>query len=291
MAESPAWTSTLELATKAAAVAASISLAASLVFDWGFYSALNLSFLEVPSVFSDHVRSGLLWFPKVVTSFGVILIYEMLSQRIEKGMTEEELIQSSPNPKWTRRFRASPHKLFAYLSVLIVIGYIIAGDYFLGGLPAGLCVVWVTFSVWAQSPSRIVEHRPIAIRLAIHLLPPIAIWLYFSGYSEAVRLYQPSTPVSHLTISGESAPESVVLLRQLDKGLLIKEANNSVGFRPWSEVKKIETPGKYIPTKGVICSQFGVGCISLETQSSAQGNEKSNPAVHTDLARKAAQGR
>lgn len=279
MAEPRAWASTLELATKAAAVAASLSLGASLVFDWGFYSALNLSFLEVPSVFSDHVRSALLWFPKVVTSFGVILIYEMLSQRIEKGMTEEELIQSSPNPKWTRYFRASTHKLFAYLAVLIVISYIIAGDYFLSGLPVGLCVVWVAFSVWAQSPSRIIERRPIAIRLAIHLLPPIAIWLYFAGYSEAVRLYQPGAPISHLTISGESIPESVVLLRQLDKGLLIKEASNSVGFRPWGEVKKIETPGKYVPTKGIICSQFGIGCISLEAQSSIQGGGKSNPGI------------
>ncbi len=291
MAELHAWASTLELAAKAAAVTASLSLAASLVFDWGFYSALNLSFLEVPSVFSDHVRSGLLWLPKVVTSFGVILIFEMLSQRIEKGMSEEELIQSSPNPEWTRRFRASPQKVLVYLSLLIVIVYIIAGDYFLGGLPVGLCVVWVTFSVWAQSPSRIVERRPIVIRLAIHLLPPIAVWLYFYGYSEAVRLYQPGTPLSHLTISGESEPESVVLLRQLDKGLLIKEANNSVGFRPWIEVKKIETPGKYIPTRGVICSQFGVGCFSLETLSSAKKDEESNPVVQADLARKAAQGR
>lgn len=289
MADTSPWTSTLDLATKAIAVAASLSLAASLLFDWGFYSALNLSFLEIPSVFSDHVRSGLLWFPKVLTSFGAFFVYEMLSQRIEKGMTEEELIQSSANPERMRRFRNSPQKLFAYLSVLIVIGYILAGDVFLSGLPVGLCVVWMTFSVWVQSPTRIVVRRPLALRLAIHLLPPIAIWLYFAGYSEAVRLYQPSTAISHLTITGTAMPESVVLLRQLDKGLLVKESNESVGFRPWSEVKKIETPGKYVPARGIACGWFGVACLSTTAPSSADGKEKPNPAVQGTLRDKAAQ--
>lgn len=290
MADNSPWVSRFELSTKAIGLVASFCLAASLLYDWGFYLALDLSFLEVPSVLSDHVRSALLWFPKVAGSLGALLISEMFIQRMEKGMSEDEIIASSPNPERTKRLRESPHKLIALIAMLGVIGYVIAGDLFLGILPLGLCIGWITFSVWAQSPERLLVRRPIAIRLAIHALPPIAMWLFFTGYNDAVRLYQPSAGSSQISIRNTSKPESVVLLRQLDKGLLVKEQNGAVGFRPWSEIEKIETPGKYTPRKGLICNWLGVGCLPLARDPQpASVKEKSNPAVEGTLRDKAAQ--
>lgn len=290
MADNSPWVSRFELSTKAIGLVASFCLAASLLYDWGFYLALDLSFLEVPSVLSDHVRSALLWFPKVAVSLGALLINEMFLQRMEKGMSDDEIIASSPNPERTKRFRKSPQKLIALTAMLGVIGYVIAGDFFLGILPLGLCIGWITFSVWAQSSERLLVRRPIAIRLAIHVLPPIAMWLFFTGYNDAVRLYQPSAGSSQISIKNTSKPESVVLLRQLDKGLLVKEQNGAVGFRPWSEIEKIETPGKYTPRKGVICNWFGVGCLPLaQDPQPTSVKEKSNPAVEGALRDKAAQ--
>ena len=48
----------MELAAKAVALGASFSLIASLVHDWGFFFALSLTFLKIPSTLSDHVRSA-----------------------------------------------------------------------------------------------------------------------------------------------------------------------------------------------------------------------------------------
>jgi hypothetical protein len=131
MPDKSPWVSRFDLSTKAIGLVASFCLAASLLYDWGFYLALDLSFLEVPSVLSDHVRSALLWFPKVAVSLGAMLISEMFLQRIEKGMSEDEIIASSPNPKQTKIFRESPHKFIALTAMLGVIGYVIAGDFFL----------------------------------------------------------------------------------------------------------------------------------------------------------------
>lgn len=286
MADNSPWVSRFELSTKAIGLVASFCLAASLLYDWGFYLALDLSFLEVPSVLSDHVRSALLWFPKVAVSLGALLINEMFIQRMEKGMSEDEIIASSPNPERTKRFRESPQKLIALTAMLGVIGYVIAGDFFLGILPLGLCIGWITFSVWAQSPERLLVRRPIAIRLAIHALPPIAMWLFSTGYNDAVRLYQPSAGSSQISIKNTTKPESVVLLRQLDKGLLVKEQNGAVGFRPWSEIEKIETPGKYTPRKGLICNWLGVWCLPLaQDPPPISVKEKSNPTVNADATR------
>jgi len=290
MSDNLPWASRFDLSTKAIGLVASFSLAASLLYDWGFYLALDLSFLEVPSVLSDHVRSELLWFPKIAVSLGALLFIEMFIQRMEKGMTEDEIISSTSDPERTKRFRERPEKFIAVTAMLGVIGYVIAGDVFLGILPIGLCIGWMTFSVWAQSSARLLVRRPVAIRLAIHFLPPIAIWLFFTGYNDAVRLYQPSAGSSQLSIKNTSKPESVVLLRLLDKGLLVKEQNGAVGFRPWSEIEKIETPGKYAPRKGLICNWIGVGCLPVSPAPLPTNvDEKSNSTAEEALRDKAAQ--
>lgn len=290
MTDNLPWASRFDLSTKAIGLVATFCLAASLLYDWGFYFALDLSFIEVPSVLSDHVRSALLWFPKVAVSLGVLLINEMFLQRMEKGMTEDEIIATSPTPTRTRRFRESPQKLFTLTAMIGVIGYVIAGDIFIGVLPIGLSICWMTFSVWAQSPERLLVRRPVAVRLAIHVFPPIAMWLFFTGYNDAVRLYQPSAGSSQISIRNTSNPESVVLLRQLDKGLLVKEQNGAVGFRPWSEIEKIETPGRYIPRKGLICNWIGVGCLPASPVSMPLDVKcKSIPTVQGTQRDKAAQ--
>jgi len=262
MSEKPPIASNLELTAKLLALGASFSLIASLIYDWGFFSALSLSFLEVPTALSDHIRSALIWFPKVFASLGTLFVFEMLTRRIEKGMTEEEIILSSPNPSRTRRFRDGPWRLMAYTSILPVAGYILVGAVFLQALPLSLCILWFAFSVWAQGHPRIIIRRPLAYRMAAHFLPPIIIWLYFAGYTEAVRLYDTAAPLAKLTNSS-SAIDSVVLLRLLDKGVLVKEPSSAIAFRPWSEIKKLETPGKYTPAQGVLCVWFHVGCLAL----------------------------
>ena len=113
-------TVSLDLIAKLVGLAASASLVLSVIFDWGFYSALSLSFLEVPSGLSDHVRSALIWFPKVVAAFGGIFVFEMLTKRIEQGMTEYEIVQFTTNPKRTKRFRDVPYQIGVYFVFLVV---------------------------------------------------------------------------------------------------------------------------------------------------------------------------
>ena len=272
-----------DLLVKLLGIAASVSLAVSLTFDWGFYAALNLSFLEVPTVISDHVRSALIWLPKIVTAFAGIFVFEMLTKRIEQGMTEDEIIQSSSNPDRTKQLRNGPLKLIALISILTVIAYLLMGDIFLGTLPFGLIVIWFMFSMWAQSHPRIIERRPYLLKLAAHFLPPIAIWSFFSGYTDAVRIFQSTPPNFQVILISNATPEHVTLLRQLDKGLLVKEANNIVTFRPWSEIRKIETSGKYIPSKGILCSRFGLTCDQPKSVFSRPCKIHCKPAPSADL--------
>lgn len=256
----------IDLITKLVALAGSLSLIASLVFDWGFLHALDISFLRVPSTIGDHIRSALLWLPKVATAIAVIFVFEMFTRRIERGMSEEELVHSSTNPVRTKRLRDSPLWLFGSIAMLVILGYVLLGDPFLPGLNVSLCIAWFLFSAWAQGHPRILARRPYSQRVIAHYLPPALIWLFMAGYLEAVSLSSLSATRVLLTES-TTKDESVVVLRHLERGVLVKDSSETIGFRPWSEVKRLSALGKYTPSKGLLCGHFNVGCMSKSASS------------------------
>src|SRR5919197_1500493 len=93
------------------AVAIAVGFVVSVIYDWGFVYALGMDFGCLPTTTTDHFRSGLLWFPSLL---GLIFLYvaiEFQFQRVERGLTEKEIIESSSNPVWTRKFREGPQKL------------------------------------------------------------------------------------------------------------------------------------------------------------------------------------
>ncbi|NTU50102.1 MAG: hypothetical protein HGA87_04315 [Desulfobulbaceae bacterium] len=95
-------------------------------------------------------------------------------------------------------------------------------------------------------------------------------------------MFHNNTPDLKLTVANTTSSEPVTLLRQLDRGLLVKEANNTISFRPWSEIKKVETSGRYVPSKGVLCSWFGVACVHIEHATDSPQEIKSNPPLKGD---------
>ncbi len=99
----------------------------SICFDFGFFQALGLDFSELPTSISDHVRSALVWAPTAAIILLIIALIEMQFVIIEKGAAEEELIKSSPNPEFTRRFRAGPEKLY-WPTVIIYYGFLSVVD-------------------------------------------------------------------------------------------------------------------------------------------------------------------
>ena len=84
---------------KASGVLAACALILSIIYDWGFFFALNIGFIDIPTSIGDHIRSALIWLPKTLFSFFIVFAIEFINQRIERGLTEEEIILSSKKPK------------------------------------------------------------------------------------------------------------------------------------------------------------------------------------------------
>ncbi|WP_162600930.1 hypothetical protein [Paraburkholderia sp. C35] len=84
----PEKSSLLDLLGKLAALASSGIVIASLSYDWGFFHAINLSFSDLPTSVTDHIRSALDWAPQLTGAAAVYLVLDLLTRRIEGGRTE-----------------------------------------------------------------------------------------------------------------------------------------------------------------------------------------------------------
>ena len=233
----------IERIGKLSTVIASFSLIVSVFYDLGFISALGLQFSEIPTSITDHVRSWLVWLPNVVIGvFGASAI-EMLSRRIEGGMTEEEIIRSSPNPLRTEKMRKRPFYAFGFLGITIVVLWLLFGDRFRDGLPIGLIAAWFLFCSWIFRHPTIRARHSQNFRLFFHWVPPIVIWFYFSGFQDATSQINSTPPMDVVQIKSSQQEVSVLqvhILRSFDQWLLVQDKNKQIQWIRSDDVVRIE---------------------------------------------------
>ncbi len=106
---------------KAVAVISALLLVISVFYDYSFLLAIGLSFDEIPSSLSEHVRSAILWAPKLLLTALAFFMYELFLRRVEGGKSEEELIASSPTPRFTSAFRKSGDLAIPVVCTLVAL--------------------------------------------------------------------------------------------------------------------------------------------------------------------------
>ncbi|MFZ3071900.1 MAG: hypothetical protein WA162_01510 [Thermodesulfobacteriota bacterium] len=269
MSEDKILSSWVDSLLKAVGLISGISLLCSIAYDWGYLYALGLSFSDIPTSLADHIRSSLNWLPTVFFIGSAVFLFELLTIRIEQGMTEEEIIKSSSKPEFVRKLRKSPVIvniiLSIILSILVLMSYVLLGEIegvmlFLG---FSLIVLWLCFSYFIHNHPRILQRRSPALIFAIHWLPPIIIWMAFMGYHAAIPTQNKSNPAHKVYLKNNSLESiDVSLIRLFDKGILMKtQKETPVVFIGWDSVSKIEvSPGKKERFKGILCMWFNV-CI------------------------------
>lgn len=267
MLEGETLSSWIDSLLKAVGLISGISLLCSIAYDWGYLYALGLSFSDIPTSLADHIRSSLNWLPTVFLIGSAVFLFELLTIRIEQGMTEEEIIKSSSKPEFVRKLRKSPTIVTIILSILILLLYVLLGAregiITMPVIGFSLIILWFCFSYFIHNHPRILERRSPALRFAIHWLPSIIIWMAFMGYNAAISTQNKSNPVHKVYLKNNSLESiDVSLIRLFDKGILMKaQKETPVVFIGWDSVSKIEVAsGKKERFKGILCMWFNV-CI------------------------------
>ena len=163
-------------------IAASI-LGLSVVYDYGFFYILGTGFSEMPTTLSDHLRSSLSWIPETIIVIFAVVAFEMFNRRIEQGKTEEEIIQSSPMPKFMAWFRASPKYPIIALALSLPLSLWLNPDLSIQLQHSlfSLIIIWYIFHSFLFGHERIVQRTSKEFLLASRWLPIILIFFAFNG--------------------------------------------------------------------------------------------------------------
>ena len=250
---------------------AAVSVVLSVVYDWGFYSALNISFAEAPTALSDHIHSWLVWLPKVIVAIIGFAAFEMLNRRIERGMTEKELIASSPLPRFTRVVRASPYTFMGLFGIFGLIGWILFGSHLVqpGWLYLSMILVWFMFSGWVFSePTLFARHSKVF--LCFYWIPPVIFFVFYMGQSDAnkqISLKDPNYRISSESINNSSPMSSeIYLIRAFDNWILMQDRDREISWTRLEEVKKLQPIKESKEFPGVACIFFDMFFESFCTE-------------------------
>ena len=195
---------------------------------------------------------------------------EFFLRRTERGMTEEEIVASSPTPRFTRIFRESPHFFIGLLGVFIVATWLLFGSKFtpITSLPFGLAIVWFIFLGWVfKHPVVRERHSDIFIRL-FFWIPPILMGIFFWGYVAASASLSREQPNYIVSINspinspiGSSVKDSKVnLIRTFGDWILIDQHQEKVLWIRLSEIKKLELIEESWQFPGMACLFFEYRC-------------------------------
>jgi len=218
-------------------------LAISITYDFGYLTYLGLSFSETPTTLADHIRSSLVWIPSTIIMIFGMLALELLNRRIEQGMTEEELIKTSPTPKLTAWFRDSPKYPIMAFALFIPVSPFIGIDLPLQAWMFGLVVLWTMLHNFFFNHERILHRTTKLFYLASRWVPAVIIFVSFLGAIAAEKVPDGKRYVFEM---GENK-KTVVLARSYDKYYLVwnteaqavefLSASSVTAFYPLSEPK------------------------------------------------------
>ena len=244
-------------------VTAALSVVVSFFYDWGFFTALGISFNDAPTTITDHIRSWLVWLPVVGIMFIVIVAKELFTRRLEHGKTEDEIIAASPDPDRTARRRNRPYKVIAVLAPILVVQWVLLGDSFFGGFLFGLGICWFVFVAWLFSDPVMQMRHPYWFRLSFYWLLPVAVMIFSLGFISVERDgdFFPPWGSGSYTIQMErpERTKSVRVLRSFEKWLLVRE-DDAIVWLPVDDIRRMELQ-KPEPYRGLMCTIWRSLCV------------------------------
>jgi len=248
----------LEILGKALPVLAVLCLAISISYDWGYIHALDLSFKNIPTTLTDHVRSALNWISEAMLAALVFVLVFLPTT----PSTDSRILTASTNR--VRFYDPSGQKnLVRVVSIaipLLCLGYLLSDR---NSLVFGILLVsiWTLFYIVVLRFTKL-RHQNVAVLEAILLTPVVFVTFFSLGQIDAVAAR--FTRVDEFsTIRLNSAPaetRKMIVLRYYDKFILAANEKRELSFISTAEILAIETHAQK-RTRVTICKNFPYVCV------------------------------
>lgn len=217
-------------------------LIVSVAYDFSFLLALGLSLDDVPSGIAEHVRSALAWAPKVAISLILYEAVELFLRRTEGGLSEQEIVASSPKPEFTRKFRRSG-------DVTMLLGAIIMallGPFFStdsGWMFFSFLVLWGTLVFAVLNHPRLSTQFPSMLHRLLLVSPILLSMVCIHGHSAGAALKTAKTPTWELILKQTDGPtiQKVLGLRRFESFAVVVDKDRHVVIIPNDSIVSART--------------------------------------------------
>lgn len=254
------------------AVAGAGLLALSVAYDYFFLLALGLSFNSVPTSITDHVRSAIVWVPKVAIFVFGFAVYELIMRRVEGGLTEDDLVRRSPAPRFTKWFRRSADiGLLVMGAVTAVAGTLLSTT--LQGAFLGAMIVWGLLATSVVKHPRLGDKfTPLGARLFV-LVPLAVIYVASFGYGSAHQMLVEPKSNWELTTTADNGinRRNVRGIRVFSEATVVVESTGKVSVIRSDAMITLTTLRKGTSVILNICRWFDVLCLAPKDPSPFAG--------------------
>ena len=253
------WNPVAEHLGTAFAFAGGLSAIVSFIYDWGFFFSLGISFGEAPTGISDHVRTWLVWLPIVITPVLVLLAHELFMSRLEGGLTEKEIVESSRNPAQLRWFRRSPQVAVSIMAVLAVLLWALFGEAFSHIRVATFPIAWAVFVDFVFCSPLLDARYSSVTKNIVTYLPAAFFFAFFAGANAATTEMLQSSNSHRLEFAGTTqgqGEEEVRMLRSFQHWLLIRDKTGEVAWIHVNNIGRMQLLEESAAFGGIICYFF-----------------------------------
>ncbi len=258
---------------------ASLGIGLSVAHEWAYFKFLGIGFFSLTSP-QDYLRLLLEWAP--ITGIAVLggVLLGMLTTRIERGMTEEEIIAGARNKRAVRLFRKSGEWAGGVCFILVCLGNVLFNVAREGIFGAGLFFIfWICCAFFLASHES-TRKQIAAVGLgAFFYVPVLVSFAAGVGRDNAFSLLSdPNSPKIEIQLKRESADcatvmESAVLVRILEKGVLVlfkpqgdgrgsAPSSNEIKFIRWETLDRLGAQPSRLFAEPLACRLFGLLCVT-----------------------------
>ena len=259
--------SVLEALARLLALAATVCIALSVLFDWGYLSALDLRLSEVPTSLPDHARSAILWLP--VAGFVLLLgvVFALFSDQRDarnvleaKSRGEDTLVHATNEAKRAKRN-------LGVLAMTYFALWLAFGDQSRTFLFFAILLIW-TLLVMRVTPITDGNWRfSFFTRLGLILPPFLATSLYFFGYNAGQAAIAPGQLFGTLTVRNSTGSEQMKgnIVRPFERFVIVIDENQKIILLKPDDIVRVERAGQAPFSKGLLCKYWQVACPNIPT--------------------------
>ncbi|WP_175898244.1 hypothetical protein [Burkholderia cepacia] len=256
--------------TTAVTLFATLALPCSVIFDWAYYSRLGLHMSQVPTSLADHGRTAVIWAPVMCLGFAFSLVQSIVTRGLNDWKNtdaiEREFVDAAGKSRRTLRglawFFGTSNGLLTSTFLLSAGSYVYFGGEYFGAFLFSVSVLWIVLAARLMPKQN--GAGPQWMRrwaIAIYWAPMIAAMSYQYGDSVAI-LNLKEAPSATIALSNKDVLAKLVILRYLDRGVLVKKLDGHLMFVQWSSIADIDDIRERSTYRGLGCILFN-SCKSI----------------------------